>query len=266
MSGSTLRFFKMCIFIILTHFLFSMFLLNINGLTLNEILFTQFIMLLISLSTLLYSYIILHIDFQKHKKNKSVLKKLYRFNRDNNIFYTDNIESYYFLTKDLLKTIKKEQLDLFENKGYVLVIGSAEDLSVFTKQSGIMGLFSKSQKYILLYTDFCSIRNNRLEIVDDLTFKKTFYHEWGHFLDYAYKNISYSLDFQKKFLEARNKFKNTIRFSYVGIPDLFYKKYPKFNSHELIDASEYFASNYSKYRMNIICDDYFSEIFEKIEE
>lgn len=266
MSGSTFKFIKMSLFVVFIYIVFNTYLLSLYTLTVNEMFFSQSVMLLISILTLLYCYMILFIDFQKPSMNKRILKKLKDFNRNGNIFYTDSAEKYYnYYMKEILSTIKESQLELFENKGYVIIIGSCDELSKFTKLKGITGLFSKTEKYILLYTDFYYKENNLLQIVNAYNFKSTFYHEWGHFLDYANRNISYTLGFQKEFNKIRNSFRDNVRFYYSGLPSLFFRKYPNFNLYELSSSSEYFASSYSKYKMNFNCGDYFRNVFDKIE-
>ena len=265
MYGSTFKFIKMIIFVMFTYFIFNVCLFTLYTLTKNEIFFFEFMMLFISFFALLYCYIILFIDFQNSNINKKVLRMVNNFNRVDNIFYTDSAVTHYTYLKDILKTIKQEQLDLFRNKGYVIVIGTYNELSKFTKQKGIVGLFSKTQKYILLYTDFYYKENNSLQVVNAYNFKSTFYHEWGHFLDYANRNISYTLGFQKEFNKIRNSFRDNVRFYYSGLPSLFFRKYPNFNLYELSSSSEYFASSYSKYKMNFNCGDYFRNVFDKIE-
>ena len=112
-----------------TYFIFNVCLFTLYTLSKNEIVFFEFMMLFISFFALLYCYIILFIDFQNSNINKKVLRMVNNFNRVDNIFYTDSAVTHYTYLKDILKTIKQEQLDLFRNKGYVIVIGTYNELS-----------------------------------------------------------------------------------------------------------------------------------------
>ena len=250
---------------LILYILFLLFILNLIKSNIENIILVAISMFIMSFFTLIYCYIILNISFQNSKINKRVENKLQNFNRDNNIFYSKNSEKYFLFLKDILQTIKVNQYNCFTNKGYIIIISGYNELPHSLRQKGTMGVFSRTQKYIIIYTDFYCVKENKVKSVNKESFKSTFYHEWGHFLDYANSNISYTRSFNKEFNKIKNRYQYAIRFSCAGIVGLFYRQYPDFNLNSLIDSSEYFATSYSEYKQGHLCELYFKNIFDKIE-
>jgi len=183
------------------------------------------------------------------------------------IYTTEDSSGYGALAQELYDSIIEKQKAIFIEKGYIIIVGSKKELRCLSRDKFINGYFSKVNKYILLFTD-CETSPKKpynIKTVSISSFRMTFYHEWGHFLDYANSNISETIPFLRNFYSEKQKFKTIVRFSCAGIPSLYFRRFPKIDLYELVNNSEYFAVHYSRYRLNILYNYKLKEIFEGLE-
>ena len=220
-----------------------------------------------SIVNLFYSHFLLNIKYQKGNIRKKIKRKLINFRHleDVPIYFTKNQDIYVEFLRDFLFTLQKKEYSTFIEKGYIFILGTYDDLKSFNRQKGITGLFSKYNKYILLYTDGLDKENGKFVPIPMLQFKSTFYHEWGHFVDYLNNFISDTISFQRYFYNKKQEIDNSIRFMYSGNIVLYYRKNPLRNLYEFKSSSEYFAVNYSRFRIGLTTgDSYLDSIFENL--
>ena len=232
-----------------------------------EIVFYIFTIFCISILNLAYCYVLLNIKFQNKNIKKQVKKKLNNFERveDAPIDYISNQKLYANILLDYLPNLNESEYNVFVEKGYIFIVGTYQDLKSFNKQKGITGLFSKYNKYILLYTDGLDKENGKFVPIPMLQFKATFYHEWGHFVDYLNSFISDTISFQYHYYKKKKEIDNSVRFMYSGNLCLYLRNNPLKNLYEFKSSSEYFAVNYSRYRMGSTTgDSYLDSIFENL--
>lgn len=211
-----------------------------------------------ALLTFVYCYNSNYIDFRSNKKSSKIIKKVNSLGMkecsDFPVYYSN--EEYMHYLFNLLDKISDKQKEIFKNKGYIIVIGTVDELKKITKIKRINGLFSHYEKYILLYID---------EKTTQADFESTFYHEWGHFVDYCNYYPSNTLKFKTLFYSERQMFNSSIRFLYSNNLPYYLKRNPHVNMYELTSPSEYFAVNYSKYKRQTLKDKRLYDIFSKIE-
>lgn len=153
------------------------------------------------------------------------------------IYCTNNSLEYASLILGYLDNINENQKQKFIEKGFVIIVEDYSNLEKwgFTKKVGD-GLFDCSRKMILLSQSPAITFFSNISRTPEVLFKKAFYHEWGHFVDYMYGLIS---ETPKVILSYKNKKKD---FKSVKKKSKFLKPY------ELTNAAEYFAEHYSKYK------------------
>lgn len=213
---------------------------------------------LMALLTFIYCYQSNYIEFRNNKESSKIVKKLEKLNMKKcsefPIYYlNEDYKNYLF---NLLDKISNKQKEIFKNKGYIIVIGTVEELNQITKIRKITGLFSHYEKYILLYIDEDTSKSN---------FESTFYHEWGHFVDYCNHYVSNAFNFRKIYSGEKQKFNYSVRFLYANNLSFYLRHNPHVNMYELTSTSEYFAVNYSKYKRNSLHDKRLINIYNKIE-
>lgn len=228
-------------------------------------------MTVVSLGCLIICYRIIHISCFDSKQNKGTYKKLNKskfYKLDNcPIYTTENSNGYAAVIEEVYESLNENQRNIFENKGFCIIVGSKEELRLFSKEHFINGYFSKVGKYILLFTD-CEITKDKPYVVKPLTitsFRSTFYHEWGHFVDFACNSISETFKFRSYYGNEKAKFVNSVRLLYSGMPSFYLKRNPQKNLYELKNSSEFFACKYSEYKRGVILPDYLNEVFNKVE-
>lgn len=267
MKGSTVKLLNIFLKVCLLNFLFIWLFLFFCNPTLIEILVYIILIFIISIVNLFYCHFLLKIKYQKGKIRKKIKRRLINFKNLEcvPIYFTGNQEKYAELLKDFLLTLQEEEYSTFIEKGYIFIVGTYQDLKSFNKQKGITGLFSKYNKYILLYTDGLDKENGKFVPIPMLQFKATFYHEWGHFVDYLNSFISDTISFQYHYYKKKKEIDNSVRFMYSGNLCLYLRNNPLKNLYEFKSSSEYFAVNYSRYRMGSTTgDSYLDSIFENL--
>lgn len=193
-------------------------------------------------------------DFTKinNKKTSRILKLLkknnYKYDVKSNIYYKD--EKYKDYIVEAIKNINEKQFQEFKDKGFLLIVGDLLN----TKNTS--GLFSHGEKYIIIYT-----RNySKQEVIS------TFYHEWGHFLDFYWNYISDSPTFKMYFIKNKNYINNSIRFLYGNSMFLYQSKHTYTNLYEYTSSSEYLAVNYSRWKRNELSSTFLCPIFEYMDK
>ena len=267
MTGKSKRLFFICFKLCILMGVFIFMFISFCNPTKIEVALYTFVIFCLSVLNLIYCYVLLDIRLQKSNMKKRVKKKLKDFEKLENtpIYYAKNQRLYSNTLLNYLNNIESSEYGAFIEKGYIFILGTYADLKVFNRQKGISGLFSHSQKYILLYTDTFDRENNKFIPMPILNFKSTFYHEWGHFVDYFNEFISETLEFKRYYYKKKRELDNSVRFLYSGNLYLYLRNNPIKNLYEFKTSSEYFAVNYSKYKMGYLNDSYLYNLFEKLE-
>ena len=223
-----------------------------------------------------------NFNLQSRKPKSSIMEKLKEYGfyqvSDFPLYCTDSSVQYAQYVVDCLKNINENQKKQFIEKGFVIIV---EDYSHFeewgfTKKTGA-GLFDCSKKMILLSQSSIVEYISTVTRTPEFLFKKAFYHEWGHFLDYMYGLLSDTPAVYLKYKEKKNKFiqKRKER----GLSNPFKlgnsdKICELIAPYELTNAAEYFAEQYAKYKNGLAYVSKFAlpeiidlkDIFEKIEK
>lgn len=209
------------------------------------------------------------IDIRKQNKlhNNKTMKTIQNIelieDKDFPIFYELGQEKYYYFAKEKIMKLNNDQLKEFEAHGYVIMIGTYEKLKSFYKPKTACGLFSKVDKYIILFTDI--YLDGEMFPTDNNSFERTLYHEWGHFVDFLNDFESSKIKFILHYLGEKDMINFSVRFLYNKSPILFMKNNPMINLHEYSNSTEYFANNYSKYKRNCLDDIFLINVFDRIE-
>lgn len=271
MNGSQVKFINLCLRLLTIDILFGIVPITLYVLTVPEMIIYYGILCITSLCCIVYCYRMIFIKYQSNNICKKTRRKLDKNNfyklEDCPIYSTYKSDGYGYLAKELYLSCKEEQRKLFEEKGYVIIVGSKLELRCFAKQKFINGYFSRVDKYILIYTE-CETSHEKpydIKIMTRTAFSSTFWHEWGHFVDFSNNYISDTRGFMKYFYDRKSYFKYSIRFMCAGIPSLYFRKYPNIDLYELRNSSEFFACKYSDYRMNKPIDNYLKDVFDKLE-
>lgn len=193
----------------------------------------------------------------KGRNNK--LNKNFKYNINNLIYYNEIPDEFSEFVNLLLTTIKKEQLDDFIQYDYKIVIGFQRELNIFCKRKNISGLFDKMHRVILLYIP----DDNSISFCHSL--KGTFYHEWGHFLDYTNNMISETMKYKGEYKKQKRFFEQRVRLLYSNNLRMYLFQNPIHNLYELKNSCEYFAVNYSNYRLGLTCNKLYFEFFHNLE-
>lgn len=214
----------------------------------NKYILIEF--LLLSILSVVYCVFSDNIKFKTNKLNSRILKKNKNLKKslENNIYYSK--ERFKEYIEDALNNIDDKYKNMFFEKGFIIIVASEEELKVNYKLKKISGLFSASEKYILI-----SISKEAAaeEII------KTFFHEFGHFVDYFNKNISFSFKFLKIYFNEKNNFIRNLKIFYKNKKELM-----RYIPYEYTKCSEFFAVNYSRYKMGLYVKDDVLNIFNKI--
>lgn len=214
----------------------------------NKYILIEF--LLLSVLSVVYCVFTDNINLKTNKLNYKILKKVKNFknNSRNNIYYLD--EKYMKYIENAFNCIEEKYKNIFFEKGFIIIVAAENELKENYKLNKINGLFSSSEKYILISI---SEEATEREII------KTFFHEFGHFVDYVNKNISFSTKFLKIYLNQKNNFVRNLK--------IFYKNRKELKIHipyEYTKCSEFFAENYSRYKMGLFIEKDIFNILNKI--
>ena len=257
MKGTTIRTISVSIKLLLVFIMFSIFMFLVYD-NKQTWIFCNIINFILSIITFAYCMYSNYFEFRNEKPISKIMKKIRNvgFKKDDNfpIYYLNEDYKNYLL--NLLDNISNEQKDIFKKKGYVIVIGTPEELKEITKTKYVDGLFSHHEKYILLYLNKNITKQN---------FESTFYHEWRHFVDYCNHYISNSIHFIRLFLLEKGKINNSLRLLYSNNLDFYLRRNPHVNLYEMQSSSEFFASNYSKYKRCTLNDKRLIDIYKKTE-
>lgn len=271
MKGSNVRFIKLCFKLIFLYVAFGLFSSYCMDYSPFDLLSFHIFMIVISVCCLIWCYRIVNINCLSNKLSNNTYKKLKKsdfYQVDNYpIYTTQRSNGYAAVIEEVYQNLNPNQRKTFENKGFVIIVGSKEELKLFSKERFINGYFSRVGKYILLFTD-CEISREKPYIIKSCTissFRSTFYHEWGHFVDYANFFLSETLRFKNYYHREKSRFVTTIRFLYSGMPRFYFRRNPKSELYELKSSSEYFACKYSEYQRGVILSDYLMKLFESVE-
>lgn len=271
LKGSDIKFLKSIIRLIIIDVIFGLLPIFLYELELLDYFVYYGVLIIMSVGCSLYSYGLLHISSQSSKRKKKTLKKLHKaglYQLGNSpVFSTSKSDGYGSFAKELYFTCQEKQRELFENKGYVIIVGSKDELKKFSTRRFISGYFSRVDKYIMLFTD-CETSEKKpydIKIVTKTDFSRTFYHEWGHFVDFANDYVSETFGFLRYFNGIKRHYKQSVRLLCSGMPSLYFRKYPKIDLYELVSSSEYFASYYSIYRRESTVSKYLRNTFDKLE-
>lgn len=233
-------------------FIFWKMVMNIIYFPVNTRIIYTIFMLIASFAVFCFLYV--KNDFTKinNKKTSRILKLLkknnYKYDVKSNIYYKD--EKYKDYIVEAIKNINEKQFQEFKDKGFLLIVGDLLN----TKNTS--GLFSHGEKYIIIYTKNYS----KQEVIS------TFYHEWGHFLDFYWNYISDSPTFKMHFIKNKNYINNSIRFLYGNSMFLYQSKHTYTNLYEYTSSSEYLAVNYSRWKRNELSSTFLCPIFEYMDK
>ena len=223
---------------------------NIQG-TFKQIIFCTSV-ILISVITCIYldrTNNFIKCTTKKDKKILSILEKQgYKKDEKHNIYYKEETEIHNIV--NLVENLNKKHLSDFEEKGFVIIVGNP------LNKKGINGVFDHIQKYIMI----CVEGRNEDDIIS------TFYHEWGHFLDYYWNYISDMPAFKSQFVKYKRACKKHVRDFYKLNKIKCEKKIPLLNAYEFTSPSEYFAVNYSRHKRNELSSQFFKTIFDEIDK
>lgn len=223
--------------------------------------------IVIAISTYFLCIPVIDFSKQNNKENKKTLNKIKKTNliKDNiyPIYYLEEYENYKNILIKTLETINSNQINAFIDKRYVIIIGDLKTLKIFYKSTSVKGLFGKAEKYIILYTEIKKDEEN-IKITEE-DFISTFYHEWGHFVDFYNLFESNTVSFLRKFKSEKSKINASIKILYSNCLEFYTRKNPHTDIYEYINPSEYFATNYSKYKRNKLEDNFLINVFKNIE-
>ncbi len=268
LTGSDTVFIKLCLKLFFTSLVLSILphLLHLNvGCTVCYCVFLY----ILTVAFLVYSHFILDIKYQTNSRNlfvKNLLKSgKFQALPDVPIYTTSTSSASAEVVRCLYLTCNSYQRDLFETKGYVIFVGSKSELKDFLRKKSIFGYFSKSFKYILVYTTYEEKTNgvSSLNVVPLDDIKSTFWHEWGHFLDFLNNNISKTVWFKDIYKTEKKDFYSSVSELYPNINK--HSRLFKSFSNEFKNSSEYFACYYSKHHRGLVHSDYLSTLFDRLD-
>lgn len=196
--------------------------------------------------------------FLMKQRNKK-LNKNFKFNIDNLIYYNDVCEEFPEFINLLLSTVKRMQLEDFIQQDYKIVIGYQQELNILCKRKNISGLFDKMHRVILLYIP----ENTDISFCNSL--RGTFYHEWGHFLDFINDMISETEKYKGEYKRQKRFFEQKVRLLYSNNLRMYFFQNPIHNLYELKNSCEFFAVNYSNYKLGLRCNKLYFEFFNILE-
>lgn len=190
-----------------------------------------------------------------YKQKKSIYrykihkqKKLFQIDTTN--IWTDSVDEYTDLIQSLLKTLSSQSREKFNEMGFNLVIAKRENVDRFYRSmhKGTMGFFSMNKRVLFVCKDFG---------IDDV--RKSFYHEWGHFLDLGNLAISRSMIFKefyyKKIKEKVNEIyegkklkKELYKRGIVQNKFIIFLKVLFWNEYKYSSSEEFLAESYAEYK------------------
>ena len=185
------------------------------------------------LTFVLMSYIFIKVKVIEFRSNKNrFLKKYKGYEKisDLPVYYKLGYEEYTLILKDCLEDLKeKEVYQKFISKGFIIVIDDRNNKKRF---KNVAGYFDKFNKKIVLFTD------GSFGKYSPKTFIEIFYHEFGHFIDYASGDISNNPDFLVIYKNYKDKVSNILNeFSY-------------YDKNKYKNRKEFFAEHFSYYLSN----------------
>ena len=209
------------------------------------------------------------IQFQKRGPNIDMVKQVEKCG------FT-KVKDYPFYVKDVTmarikelkvyyNTLSKKQRSVFTHFGYNFVIGPTADIVKWTHNKKISGLFDSKSKVIYIYNEVIFANQNNPNNYKEL--KNVFYHEWGHFVDFSYNLLCYSKKFRSLYMQEKyNHTSGSVWERLKMIP--FYERYiaKKHLPYYLTSEIEYFACNYSDYRLGLCRNQELVDLFDDIEE
>lgn len=219
----------------------------------------------------------LNIDMQNSKPKKGLISKLnsLEFKRFDEfpIYYTANSESHARYVLDYLKEVKEHQKAKFVEKGFIIVVENYPFMREHKLTNAMgEGIFDSNQKVIFLSQSPLTYMMGESAKRANEFFKRTFFHEWGHFLDYMYGLPSYTYEVLLEYKRAKKiwklKYPTSLkwRIKYM-ITDWKLKKHNiSLLPYELTNSGEFLAENYCKYRLHVNYEDNLDLLFEQFEE
>ena len=245
--------------------------------TLDNIVFTV-ALFLFTAYLVAKTFYALNIDMQNSKPKQGLISKLnsLEFKRFDEfpIYYTDNSESHARYVLDYLKEVKEHQKAKFVEKGFIIVVENYPFMREHKLTNAMgEGIFDSNQKVIFLSQSPLTYMMGESAKRANEFFKRTFFHEWGHFLDYMYGLPSYTYEVLLEYKKAKKIFSLKYhpsslkwRLKYV-MADMKLKKHNiSMQPYELKNSGEFLAENYSKYRLHVDYEDGLSLLFEQFEE
>jgi hypothetical protein len=171
----------------------------------------------------------------------------YKKDSDSNIYYLDEEKKEYIVSA--MKTLNQKQLQEFKEKGFVFIVGNPQN------KKEVNGLFDHVKKYIMICVD------NRTE--DAIV--RTFYHEWGHFLDYYWNIISGMPTFKHYFNTYKKNCKKHIK-EFYKLNNMQCEKITFLESYEFTSSAEFLAVGYSRYKKNELTSNFMISVCEEMEK
>lgn len=242
-------------------FVFVVFMFYIMYPELQDCYILLIVGLVLTLFSILYCLPLLFIQLQR-KGNTRQIKRLERdgFSKVEGypIYFKfpvkdDNDEKLKWYKK-LYDSCSKEQREEFEKYGYIIAISNYKVLKGYTRRNCISGLFDKTTKTLYLYTDYVINGNNIVYSPNNIDIRSTFYHEWGHFIDFEYNYLSYTPIILSYYDEELNLHTDATKKLSNGSILRYLKIRPRKRLYELKSPSEFFAVKYSKVRIGVEVD------------
>lgn len=180
------------------------------------------------LTFILMTYIFVKVQVIEFRNSKNRCLRSYNgYNKvsDLPIYYKPEYKEYTKILKDCLDILKdKEVYNKFVSKGFIIVI---EDRKNKRRFKNVAGYFDKFNKKIVLFTE------GSFGKYSPKTFIEIFYHEFGHFIDYASGDISNNPDFLVIYKNYKDKVSNILNaFSY-------------YDKNKYKNRKEFFAEHFS---------------------
>lgn len=182
---------------------------------------------------ILVSFVFIKVQVIEFRGNKNrSLKKYREYEKISElpIYYKPEYKEYAEVLKECLNSFKdKEIYKKYIEKGFIIVI---EDRCNRKRFKNVAGYFDKFNKRIVLFTE------GMYGKYSSKIFIEIFYHEFGHFIDYANGDISNNPDFLTIYREYKNWVSNILHtFSY-------------YDKHRYKNRKEFFAEHFSYFLSN----------------
>lgn len=182
------------------------------------------------LSFIYFSYLIIRIQIINLRSSKNRCLSRYKdYNKvhDLPIYYKPKYSDYADILIECLSGITDTDIyKKFISKGFIIVI---DDRGQSKSYKGIAGYFHKFDKRLIVFTEGIYGKYSKN------TFLQVFYHEFGHFVDYANGNISNSPDFIMIYKQYKNKILNVMN------------TFSNYDKYKYKNRREFFAESFSEY-------------------